>query len=155
MRWLNRMIVPVTFALAFLALPGVAEDLKLPDGKVAIHYFRAKADYEGWGIHSWESFQKPEEAANDRAEKQRGDRSLTGWMKPMPPAGKDDFGVYFLLGADEFGNGRVNYIIHRGDNKDQCSADKFFMIADAKEIWVNSGDCNIYKSKDDALKARK
>jgi hypothetical protein len=155
MRWLHRLIVPGSLALALLALPGAAEDLKLPDGKVAIHYFRAKGDYESWGVHSWESFQKAEEAAKDTAEKQRGDRALCAWTKPIAVSGKDDFGAYYLLEAAEFGNGRVNYIIHRGESKDQCGADKYFMIADAKEIWVNSGDCNIYKSKDEALKARK
>ncbi len=155
MRWLHKMMVPVVFAFALLALPGAAEDFKPPEGKLAIHYYRAKADYQGWGIHAWESFQKPEEAAKDLAEKQRSDRALTSWMKPLPSAGNDDFGVYFLLDASEFGNGRVNYIIHRGESKDQCSADKYWMLKDAQEIWVDSGDCNVYTSKDEALKARK
>ncbi|HVO19965.1 MAG TPA: pullulanase-associated domain-containing protein [Anaeromyxobacter sp.] len=155
MRWLHRMIVPASVAFALLAQPGAAEDLKLPDGKVAIHYFRAKGDYESWGVHVWESFQKPEEAAKDLAEKQRADRPLSSWAKAIAPSGKDDFGVYFLLDASEFGNGRVNYIIHRGDSKDQCNLDKYFMIADTKEVWVNAGDCNTYKTKDEALKARK
>ncbi len=155
MRSLDRSKFVVALALAFLALPGAAEDQKLPDGRVAIHYFRAKGDYEGWGLHAWESFQKKEEAGNDLASKERGDRALSGWRNALPASGTDDFGVYWLLDASEFGNGRVNYIIHRGDSKDQCSADKAFLIADAREIWVNSGDCNIYKSKEEALKARK
>lgn len=144
---------------AALALPGAAaaEEFKLPDGKVAIHYFRADGSYDGWGLHVWESFQKKEEAGDEWAAKEMTDRPLKGvsWFKPVPQTGKSDFGVYWLLDASEFGNGRVNYIIHKGDKKDQGNKDMFFLIKDAKQIWVNAGDTKIYLSKDEALKARK
>jgi hypothetical protein len=77
------------------------------------------------------------------------------WFKPLPQSGKDDFGVYWLIDAKEFDNGRVNYIIHKGDKKEQANQDKFFLIKDGRDVYVLSGDTNVYTSKDAALKAKK
>jgi hypothetical protein len=157
-RTLERLLV-VSGLAAALAVAGAAaaEELKLPEGKVAVHYFRADGSYDGWGLHVWESFQKKEEAGDEWAKKEMSDRPLKGvnWFKPLPQSGKDDFGVYWLLDAKEFDNGRVNYIIHKGDKKDQCNQDKFWLIKDSKEAWVNAGDCKVYLSREDAAKARK
>jgi hypothetical protein len=158
MRTLERLLF-VSGLAAALTLPGpaAAEELKLPPGKVAIHYFRADGSYDGWGLHVWESFQKKSEAGDEWAQKEMTDRPLKGvsWFKPVDQSGKDDFGVYWLLDEKEFDNGRVNYIIHKGDKKDQGNKDMFFLIKDSKEIWVNAGDTKIYRSKDEAIKARK
>jgi hypothetical protein len=131
--------------------------LQLPEGMIAIHYYRPNGDYSGWGLHTWESFQPKEEAGDEWAKKTQADRQLPGvsWFAPRKPNGTDDFGEYWLVAANEYGNGRVNYIIHNGDKKDQCNQDKFFLIQDTKEVWVNSGQCKTYHSKEEALKARK
>jgi hypothetical protein len=144
-------------AVAVLARPAAAQEFKLPEGKIAVHYFRADGSYDGWGLHVWESFQKKSEAGDEWAQKEMTDRPLKGvsWFKPVPQTGKDDFGVYWLLDEKEFDNGRVNYILHKGDKKDQCNKDMFWLIKDSKEAWVNSEDCKVYLSKEDALKARK
>jgi hypothetical protein len=144
-------------AAAGLSGSAAAEELKLPEGKAAIHYFRPDGSYDGWGLHVWESYQKKEEAGDEWAKKEMADRQLRAnmWFAPMQQSGKDDFGVYWLLDASEFGNGRVNYIIHKGDNKEQCNQDKFFLIKDSREAWINAGDCKTYMSKEEALKARK
>jgi len=156
---LLRVILVACGLVAVTALPraAAAEELKLPEGKVAVHYHRADGSYDGWGLHVWESFQKKEEADDEFAPKENSDRPLKGvtWFKPVAQSGKDDFGVYWLLDAKEFDNGRVNYILHKGDNKDQCNKDMFWLIKDSKELWVNSGDCKSYLTKDAALKARK
>jgi Bacterial pullanase-associated domain len=156
---LLRGILVICGLVAVTALPraAAAEELKLPEGKVAVHYHRADGSYDGWGLHVWESFQKKEEADDEFAPKENSDRPLKGvtWFKPVPQSGKDDFGAYWLLDAKEFDNGRVNYIIHKGDNKEQCNKDMFWLIKDSKELWVNSGDCKSYLTKDAALKARK
>jgi hypothetical protein len=129
----------------------------LPAGMVALHYHRADGSYDGWGLHSWESFQNKSEAGDEFAKKQMSDRPLEGvtWFKAMPPTGKDDFGVYWYLKEKDFENGRVNYIIHKGDKKDQCNKDMFWLIKDSKEAWVISGDCKVYMTKEAALAARK
>lgn len=158
MKAIDRLLLIAGIAVAvLLARPSAAEELKLPEGKVALHYFRSDGSYTGWGLHVWESFQKKEEAGDEWAAKEMTDRPLKGvtWGNPMPQSGKDDFGVYWLLDQKEFDNGRVNYIIHLGDRKDQCNKDMFWLIKDSKELWVNAGDCKSYLSKAEAVKARK
>jgi hypothetical protein len=112
------LIVAFTFGFGVAAS---ADDAKLPEGNVGIHYHRADGKYEGWNLHVWESFQNKEEVDNPDARKQFSDRPLPGvaWMTPLRPTGKDDFGIYWFIAAAEFGNGKVNYIIHRDDIKDQ------------------------------------
>jgi len=137
--------------------PGVADVQTLPAGMVALHYHRADGSYDGWGLHTWESFQNKAEAGDEFAKKQMSDRPLEGvsWNKAMPPTGKDAFGIYWFLKEKDFENGRVNYIIHKGDKKDQCNKDMFWLIKDSKEAWVISGDCKVYMTKEAALAAQK
>jgi hypothetical protein len=159
MKQIKKLVLYGVLAVAALVAPrlAAAEDFKAPEGKVAIHYFRPDGNYEGYGLHVWESYQSKAEAGDEFAAKEMTDRPLKGvsWFKPLPQTGKDDFGVYWLIDAKEFGNGRVNYIIHKGDKKDQLNQDKFFLIQDGRDAYVNSGDAKIYMSKEAALKARK
>lgn len=145
-------------ASLFAATPAAtAEETKPAGDSVTIHYFRPDGSYDGWGLHTWESYQKKEEAGDEFAQKQMSDRPLKDvtWFKPMKPSGKDDFGVFWSIPAKEYENGRVNYIIHKGDKKDQCNKDMFWLMKDSKDAWVNTGDCKVHLSKEDALKARK
>jgi len=112
-----------------------------PEGKVAIHYNRCDNNYEGWGVHLWKDPGTP----------------LPGveWQKPMMPTGKTDFGVFWHTDLAEYGSkGKVNYIIHKGDSKDQGGQDMSFDGKANKEVWINNGDRKIYTSLDDARKAR-
>jgi hypothetical protein len=113
-----------------------------PDGMYAINYNRCDGDYRNWGAHLWQ--------------RGPGGPPVRGvsWGNPMEPTGKSDFGVYWHLKAADFPEGKVNYIIHNGDNKDQGGKDMAFDANTTKEIWVNSGDAKIYTSLDDAKKAR-
>lgn len=107
-----------------------------PEGYVAIHYKRPAGDYEGWGVHLWKS----------------PNAGITGWTSPMRPTGMDDFGVYFHTKFSEFGaTGEVNYILHKGDTKDQNGKDKMFDGKANKEVWIVQGNANIYTSKEEAL----
>jgi hypothetical protein len=158
MKAMNRLLTLCGVAAALLLpAPGDAAAADAGGDNVTIHYKRADSAYDGWGLHTWESFQKKEEAGDEFAAKQMSDRPLKGvtWFAPLKPSGKDDFGIFWTIPAKEFENGRVNYIIHKGDKKDQCNKDMFFMVKDSKDAWVVSGDCKVYMSKDDALKAPK
>ena len=159
MKQVHKMLLLGALALAALVAPrlAAAEDFKAPEGKVAVHYFRPDGEYEGWGLHVWESFQAKGEAGDEFAAKEMSDRPLTNvtWFKPLPQSGKDDFGVYWLMDAKDFGNGRVNYIIHKGDKKEQGKMDKFFLIKDGADAYVNAGDNKVYQSKDAAVAKRK
>ena len=126
-------------ALGIAALGAQAQEL--PEGQVRIHYQRCDNNYEGWGLHTWKNPGIP----------------LPGveWQKPMPPTGKNDFGVFWQMSLAEYGSsGTVNYIIHLTDTKEQGGRDMKFDGKAHPAIWVNSGDRKVYYSLADAQAAR-
>jgi len=158
----RRLLVTLLTAIAMSAFASnfsaqAQEVAKVPDGSVAIHFWRPNGDYDGWGVHVWESFEKVENGKVVKP-KDKSDQPLSGvsWGTPMMPTGKDGFGVYWVVKASEFRNAKVNYIIHKGDSKEQCAKDiAFFPEAQGREVFVNSGDCETYFKAEDAIKARK
>jgi hypothetical protein len=124
---------------AALAVAATASFAQSGD-KVTIHYNRCDSSYEGWGLHIWRDPGAPLDGVT--------------WATPMKPTGTNDFGVFWQADAKEFPNGKVNYIVHKGDAKDQGGKDMSFDSKATKEIWVNNGDRKIYASLDDAKKGR-
>jgi len=142
-------------AAAPAAAPAKAGALKLtptPAGKLGIHYFRkakdwapgdfAKCDFAScWGLHVW------------------GDAydSDTSWFKPIFPVGTDEFGAVYHLKANEdkeiAATAEANYILHKGDSKDQCSKDMAWDHTKAQEIFVVQDDCKVYLTLEDAMKS--
>jgi len=129
-------------ALSAAVLPSAFATSNPPAGMVAINYNRCDGNYNGWGIHLWQ--------------RGPGGPAIAGvsWASPLDPTGKTDFGVYWHTKLSEFPEGKVNYIIHKGDIKEQGGRDMQFDGNAIKEIWVNSGDRKIYTSLDDAKKSR-
>ena len=83
-----------------------------------LHYQRLDGDYDGWGIHVW-----------------TGHEGWTAWEAPLPPAGSDDFGVYFEVPVAPGAEG-LAYIIHRGDEKDLWD-DQYLIFAEhGYEVWI-------------------
>ena len=158
----RRLILAAAAAAAALGLgaplacaQATPEVAKVPDGMVAIHYHRPDGKYEGWGVHLWESFEKVENG-KVVGPRDKADMPIAGisWASPMMPTGKDGFGLYWQLKADEFRNGKYNYIIHKGDAKD-CTRDSVWFNTQGNRIFINQGDCTAYFSAEDAIKARK
>lgn len=133
-----------------------ASGLKLtptPDGFLAIHYHRTNKDWapssdfskcdfaQCWGVHAW------------------GDAysSDTSWFKPVFPVGTDDFGAVIHIKANEdkeiAATAEANYILHKGDAKDQGGKDMAWDHTKSKEIFVVQDDVKVYFSVDDALKS--
>ena len=97
-------------------------------GFVTIHYQRADGQYDGWGLHLWGEAIDPSEA--------------TEWTTPKAADGVDDFGAYWtvdIINADL----PVNFIIHKGDEKDP-GPDQSFVGADQAHAYVVSGNETIY-----------
>lgn len=141
---------------AIPALPALAADaVAVPADSIALHYYRPDGNYDGWGVHFWESFEKVQ---GDKivGGKDKSDMPVLGisWGAPMKPTGTDGFGPYWIVKANEFRNGKINYIIHRGDSKD-CVKDSAWFLPQGREVFINSGDCTAYYSAEDAVKARK
>ena len=99
-----------------------------------IHYNRPDGDYEGWGLHLWGD-------AIDPAE-------VTEWADPKPFEGEDEFGVFAFIKLQD-ATQPVNFIIHKGDEKD-TPEDRSFVPADGPQIWVQSGDATNYTSAAEA-----
>ncbi len=144
-----------SFAPTFAVAQAVPEVAKVPDGMISLHYHRPDAAYDGWGVHFWESFEKVENG-KVTGPKTKSDMPVLNisWTAPMKPTGKDGFGMYWQLKADEFRNGKYNYIIHKGDSKD-CARDSVWFNTQAKQVFINQGDCNAYFTVEEAVKARK
>jgi hypothetical protein len=74
-------------------------------------------------------------------------------MSPHHPD-KDGSGAYWVVMANEFRNGKINYIIHRDDSKD-CPKDSAWFLPQGRQLFINSGDCTGCFSAEDVVKARK
>ena len=145
----KRLFLKAVAALALTAavLPSFAADASDPgEGTIAINYFRPDGNYTGWGLHAWIGNPGQPGTPIDGVD----------WFGPMKPAGKtDDAGVYWHVPHSAFGKtGMVNYLIHKGDSKEQGGKDMRFDGNTIKQIWVNSGDKTIYTSKAEAIAAR-
>jgi glycosidase len=94
---------------------GAAEDF------ATIHYRRPAGDYDGWGIHVWTGAATP-----------------TDWASPLPPVGRDVFGVIFRVPLVD-GAEQLAYILHMGDVKDP-GPDQFLVFdAYGHEVWQVQG----------------
>lgn len=127
------------FLLACLAMAIVTPAFADPaPGTIVVHYKRKDNKYDGWGMHIWSS---------------RGEIPGVKWNTPVMPSGKDDFGVIFTLKQNLFPDDKVNYILHKGESKDQGGKDMFFIAKEAREVWIVSGSRDIHISKEAALAA--
>jgi hypothetical protein len=109
-------------------------------GYVTIHYQRPDGDYgdpasgdfnDFWGLHLWGDAVDPSE--------------VTGWTSPKPPTGADDFGAYWTVPIQST-DGPVNFIVHRGDQKDP-GPDQSFDPAAQASAWIQSGDSTVYDGR--------
>ncbi len=134
-------------ALATTALPSFADESDPPEGFVTINYWRADGNYGGWGLHAWNGV-----PGSGRGTPIDG----VDWFAALKPKGKtDEGGVYWQAPLVQFGAKHdVNYIIHKGDTKEQGGKDMTFNGAEHNQVWVNQGDKTLYFTKGDAVKAR-
>jgi pullulanase len=127
------------------ALAGVAPELvvditeapEVGENQAIIHYHRYNGDYTGWGLHVWGPTPLVE--------------TIT-WGSPLQPAGQDSFGLYFVIDVDEDAE-YVNYIVHKGDQKDPGPDQKLTFAEAGCEIWLIQGSANQYGAPEDALAA--
>jgi len=83
-----------------------------------LHFKRYNGDYDGWGIHVWSGYE-----------------GQVYWGKPLPPAGMDDFGLYFEVPLADGAEG-LAYIIHRGDEKDHWDDQYLNFGEHGTEVWI-------------------
>jgi len=109
-------------------------------GYVTLHYHRNDGDYgdptsndfnDFWGVHLWGDAIDPSEG--------------TEWTSPKKPTGLDDYGPYWEVQIVDASQ-PVNFIIHRGDNKDP-GPDQSFIPLENASIWIQSGDETVYPQR--------
>ncbi|NYI07163.1 pullulanase-type alpha-1,6-glucosidase [Allostreptomyces psammosilenae] len=92
-----------------------------PADTAVLHYHREDGDYTGWGLHTW-----------------TGSANPTDWNAPLQPVSQDAYGVTFevplLPGATT-----LNYIVHKGDEKDLPSDRSLDLAAVGREVWLLAG----------------
>lgn len=86
-----------------------------------LHYRRTDGNYDGWGLHLWDGNADPVE-----------------WGSPMLPTGTDAFGAYWRIPLVEGATG-VNYIVHKGDEKDLPADQRLDFATFGNEVWMLSG----------------
>ena len=97
---------------------------------MTIRYHRDDADYGTpsddfttfWGLHLWGDAIDPAEG--------------TDWTSPKQPDGIDDFGAFWTVDIVDASQ-PVNFIIHRGDEKDP-GPDESFVPEDQATAWKMS-----------------
>ncbi len=109
-----------------------APPLGPPDeGTARVHYYRPDGDYEGFTLHVWE----------DAAEE-------TTWEEGLEPAGQDDYGVYWNVPLADAAE-RLNFIVHRGDEKDPGPDMSLSLSEMGNEVWLVSGSGELFTSQPD------
>ena len=102
-------------------------------GSVVIHYKRPAGDYDGWGLHLWGDAIDPTED--------------TDWAAPKLPTGSDDgpegFGVFFTVKLKD-PTKAVNFIVHKGDEKDTPNDRSFIPKSD---VWLQQDDATVYAQR--------
>lgn len=137
-----RVFAAAALALAVFAPARAQAPAPGSAGNITLHYHRPDGDYDKWGVHLWKSPNMPLEGVE--------------WPNPMMPSGKDAFGVYWVRDETEFKTRtkmQVNYIIHKGDIKEQGAKDMAFNGLEHKSAWIYAGDSVIYFSLDDVKAA--
>ena len=124
----------VAMATSAFAAPAPAPELKDP---ITISYHRCDKVYANWGVHLWEDPNMPLEDIE--------------WSHPMMPTATSPLWISWQRASAEFGGKKhVNYIIHRGDIKEQGGKDMNFDGRTVKSIWVVNNDRTIYTSQAEA-----
>ncbi|MEE6256925.1 pullulanase-type alpha-1,6-glucosidase [Plantactinospora sonchi] len=88
------------------------------EGTAVLHHHRPDGDYDGWGLHVWDGAADPAD-----------------WSDPLPPTGRDAFGLTFRVPLAAGATG-LSYILHRGDTKDLPDDQRLDFASAGREVWL-------------------
>ncbi|GAA3042841.1 alpha-amylase family glycosyl hydrolase [Actinokineospora globicatena] len=92
------------------------------ENRAVIHYHRPDGDYTGWTLYHWTGSQHPS----------------PDWASSSPPTGQDAFGALWSVPLVAGASG-LNYIVHRGDEKDPGPDQYLDVGTTGYEAWFTSG----------------
>ncbi len=90
--------------------------------RIILHYRRSKKDYAGWCLHIWGPTLE-----------------YTTWQKPLNPFGEDEYGIYWVIRMLK-GAENLNFIIHRGNEKDGWKDQELSIQKKGREVWLIQSD---------------
>ena len=133
MKRLIPIFILITIIIPFLSPPPTLAQSDCET--IIIHYRRRHADYDDWGLHVW------------------GETPLeVTWGTPLRPAGEDEFGIYWEVELNPEASS-LNYIIHRGDEKDPGPDQIMKFAKTGCEMWQVQGKPDQFSDPDTALEA--
>ena len=131
---LGALALALTVSASAAPTDGAAPAVKDP---ITFNYHRCDAKYLNWTLHLWQDPQMPLDDIE--------------WSHGMQPTGTTDFGKQWVRSGEEFGSKvHVNYIIHRGDIKEQGGKDMSFDGKAHKQMWVVNNDRTTYFTEAEA-----
>lgn len=133
--------------VAIQVLPG---DLVVPDPSIVptesqavIYYLRDDNNYDDWIIHGWNNSD-----CNGYADFGAGEG--TEWTEGIPITGYDDnYGAYWLINTNG-PSSCLNFIIHKGDEKDPNDTDNMLDLSGDRWTFAVSGK-GLYGSPEEAF----
>jgi len=103
-------------------------------GYVTIHYHRPDGQYDGWGLHLWQSW---------GALKEWGDG-------PILFDQTDDYGVYLKISQEDYNrldfSEPLNFIVRDEAGTKDPDGDRSMDVSQQASIWLKSQDSTIYNS---------
>ena len=142
--WINKilLIMVISLTIGIIAiLPASAQDASSDTDhpevcdSVTIHYRRRNTDYDGWGLHVWGSIEED-----------------VTWEDPMDPVAEDDYGIYWEVNMAPDSKS-LNYIIHKGDEKDPGPDQVLVFSETGCSIWLVQGKEDQFTNPEDGLDA--
>ena len=115
---------------------GAAKPSITPSSNQAIVYYqRSDQNYDGWILHAWNN-----ETCNGYAQfdDPGGANTGTQWEVGLTPIGTDsNYGVYWLVDTKN-DSSCLNYIVHKGNDKDPNENDQSINFTDSRSAYVVS-----------------
>lgn len=105
-----------------------------------LFYNRPDGEYDGWELHIWN---------NGQCDAYTDDQ-MNGitWTSGAQIAGYDsNYGAYWILDLKDGHSDCGNYIIHKGDDKEQGGADKTMDLTGDRMNWVLAGVTETFTSR--------
>lgn len=101
-----------------------------------MQYRRGQEDYDGWGLHVWGP---------------TAEEGVT-WTSPLQPDGQDEYGLYWLVDMQP-GAEVLNYIVHKGDEKDPGPDQSLDITTLGNKVWLIQGSGEQFSDPETAKEA--
>lgn len=117
------------------------------ENQAVIYYLRSDNSYENWIIHAWNNETCDGYAQFDEP---GGENAGTSWETGLSPDGTDsNYGVYWLIETNSDAT-CLNYIVHKGDEKDPDGNDQTLELSQSRTAFVLSGN-GIFSDPEDVF----